>query len=343
MTSLINKGTYGRIFYPGIDICSYEKQDTSDSERYITKIQKIDDSEDEIKIGKIIQTIPYYTQFFSPVESACIVNTKSINYKLIKSNAIMQNDFGEFVREIAYSSSKIRYVGKYTIDQYIKVIQDEKSKKIYNTHLYLLTSLEKLSEKDIIHFDLKPTNIMYDDIQSIPIIIDFGISNVITPLLENPSKTEGKEFFIDYNTYDYWCIDVYMMSNIAYEKMFYINSKITKQHLDTLLYNFKTSLHKYIITEAEIRAFERDYHNYFSKYVDKKTWQDLFIDLLQYNKTWDNYSLSMCYLHICKDIDKDPKLNEYITLLKQNVLAMPNKRLSIADFRTKLMDIITIH
>ena len=343
MTSLINKGTYGRIFYPGIDICSNDKQDISDSEKYITKIQKIDNSEDEIKIGKIIQTIPYYTQFFSPIESACIVNTKSINYDLIKSNAIMQNDFGEFAKETAYSSSKIRYVGKYTLDQYIKLIQDEKNKKIYDTHLHLLTALEKLLEKDIIHFDLKTTNIMFDDIQSIPIIIDFGISNVITTLLDNPNKTEAKKFFIDDNVYDYWCIDVYMMSNIAYETMFYSDSKITKQNLDTLLYNFKTSLHKYTITEQEIRAFERDYHNYFSKYVDKKTWQELFIDLLQYNKTWDNYSLSICYLHICKSIEKDPKLNEYITLLKQNVLAMPNKRLSIEDFRIKLLDIITTH
>jgi hypothetical protein len=133
------------------------------------------------------------------------------------------------------------------------------------------------------------------------------------------------------------------MSNIAYEKMFYSDSKITKQNLDTLLHNFKTSLHKYTITEQEIRGFERDYHTYFSKYVDKKTWQELFTDLLQYNKTWDNYSLSMCYLHICKNIDKDPILNEYITLLKHNVLAMPNKRLSIEDFRSKFMDIITRH
>lgn len=342
MTSLINKGTYGRIFYPGIDICSDEKQDTSDSEKYITKIQKIDDSEDEIKIGKIIKTIPYYTQFFSPIESACIVNTKSINYNLIKSNAIMQNDFGEFASETTYSSSKIRYVGKYTIHDYIKLAQDGKHKKIYDTHLHLLTALEKLLEKNIIHFDLKTTNIMFDDIQSIPIIIDFGISNVITPLLENPGKTEGKKFFIDYNAYDYWCIDVYMMSNIAYEKLFYSTSKITKQHLDTILYNFKTSLHKYTITEQEIRTFERDYHIYFSKYINNnQTWQELFTDLLQYNKTWDNYSLSMCYLRICKNIPKGPKLNEYITLLKQNVLAMPNKRLSIADFRNKLLNIIT--
>jgi hypothetical protein len=141
---------------------------------------------------------------------------------------------------------------------------------------------------------------------------------------------------------------VWLSNGLAWSKdgktMFYIDSKITKHNLDTLLYNFKKSLHNYTITEQEIRAFERDYHTYFSKYItNNQTWQDLFTDLLQYNKTWDNYSLSMCYLHICKNIDKDPILNEYITLLKHNVLAMPNKRLSIQDFRSKLLEIISRH
>jgi serine/threonine protein kinase len=257
----------------------------------------------------------------------------------------MQNEFAEFDNNNTYCSSKIRYVGKHTLDGYIKSFLSENArhKKIYNTHLHLLEALKKLLQTNIIHFDLKTNNIMFDDIQSIPIIIDFGISNVITPLLENHVKTESKtRFFRDYYTYDYWCIDVFIMANIEREKLFYKESKITKHSLDLLLHKFKTPFFNHFLNDQEIRKFDRDYYIYFSKYVNNNTWQDLFTDLLQYYKTWDNYSLSMCYLYICNKHVKDAKMQEYITLLKTNILSMPNKRMIPEEFEQKLMAIIQI-
>ena len=352
MTTLIQKGTYGSIFYPSINVCNGNIENDTDGEKYITKIQAIHDANFEIKIGDIIKTIPYYTHFFSPIESSCVINTKSINYELIKKCKIMQNDLAEFARDNTYSSSKIRYVGKHTLDAYINTIQNKTDQctKIYNTHLHLLYALEKLLHHNIIHFDLKTNNIMFDDIQSIPIIIDFGISNVITPLLENtppsppsppsPSKTT---FFVDYYAYDFWCIDVFMMANIEHEKHFYKHSIVTKQSLELLLHDFKTPFFNRFLSEQEIRAFDRDYYNYFSKYANNNhTWQALFDDLLQFYKSWDNYSLSMCYLYICKNHTKDvnPLLQDYIALLKTTILAMPNKRMIPEEFRTKLLDIL---
>lgn len=344
MITLIQKGSYGSIFYPSINVCNGTLENDIDSKHYITKIQKLEDANSEIEIGNIIKTIPYYTHFFSPVESSCTINTKSISYELIKKCKIMQNELSEFEKDNTYSSSKIRYVGKHTLDEYIKTLPNDNAKhtKIYNTHLHLLEALEKLLHHNIINFDLKGDNIMFDDIQSIPIIIDFGISNVITPLLENtpPSKTH---FFVDYYSYDYWCIDVFMMANIEHENQFYKQSIVTKQSLDLLLHNFKTPFFNRFLTEQEIRAFDRDYYIYFSKYTNNnQTWQELFTDLLQFYKTWDNYSLSMSYLRICKNhmTDTNPKLQEYIALLKTMILSMPNKRMTPEAFRTQLLDIL---
>ena len=347
MSTMINKGTYGSIFHPSINVCNGTIENDPDGEKYITKIQKMDDANTEIKIGDIIKTIPHYAHFFSPIESSCVINTQSINYELIKKCKIMQNELAEFANNNTYSSSKIRYVGKYTLDEYIKTIQDDATKhaKIYNTHLHLLDALEKLLQHNIIHFDLKTNNIIIDDIQSIPIIIDFGLSNVITPLLENASPPPPSEphFFVDYYAYDFWCIDVYIMANIEHEKLFYKQSMVTKQSLDLLLHNFKTPFFNHFLNEQEIRTFERDYYIYFSKYIsNNQTWQELFTDLLQFYKTWDNYSISMCYLFICKNHMKDanPKLQAYIALLKTSILSMPNKRMSPEEFRNKLMDIL---
>jgi serine/threonine protein kinase len=344
MITLIQKGSYGSIFYPSINVCNGTLENDIDSKHYITKIQKLEDANSEIEIGNIIKTIPYYTHFFSPIESSCTINTKSISYELIKKCKIMQNELSEFEKDNIYSSSKIRYVGKHTLDEYIKTLPNDTTKhtKIYNTHLHLLEALEKLLHHNIIHFDLKGDNIMFDDIQSIPIIIDFGISNVITPLLENTSPSKP-HFFVDYYSYDYWCIDVFMMANIEHENQFYKQSIVTKQSLDLLLYNFKTPFFNRFLTEQEIRAFDRDYYIYFSKYANNnQTWQELFTDLLQFYKTWDNYSISMSYLRICKNHMKDtnPKLQEYIALLKTTIVSMPNKRMTPEAFRTQLLDIL---
>jgi len=342
MTTLIQKGAYGTIFHPSINVCNGNIENDPDGEKYITKIQTMEDANSEIEIGNIIKTIPYYTHFFSPIESSCVINTKSIKYELIKKSKIMQNEFAEFNNNNTYSSSKIRYVGKHTLDEYIKTLPNDNARytKIYNTHLHLLDALQKLLQTNIIHFDLKTDNIVFDDIQSIPIIIDFGISNVITPLLENPPP-EKTTFFVDYYAYDYWCIDVFIMANIEHEKQFYRQSLVTKQSLDLLLHNFKTPFFNRFLTEQEIRAFERDYYIYFLKYVNNnQTWHELFTDLLQYYKTWDNYSLSMCYLYICRNQVKTTKIKEYISLLKTNILSMPNKRMMPEEFRTKLLDIL---
>ena len=120
MTTLIQKGSYGSIFYPSIDVCNGNIDNDPDSKDYITKIQKLEDANSEIEIGNIIKTIPYYTHFFSPIESSCTINTKSISYELIKKCKIMQNELSEFEKDNIYSSSKIRYVGKHTLDEYIK-------------------------------------------------------------------------------------------------------------------------------------------------------------------------------------------------------------------------------
>jgi serine/threonine protein kinase len=337
MSKMISEGTYGSIFYPSINLCNEDA--TTENEKYITKIQKSANSHDEITIGEIIKTIPFYSHFFSPIETSCIVSPKSINYEIVKKSKIMQNDFHELDTEHSYTSSKIRYVGKYTIDQYIKTLEDDaKNKKIYNTHLHLLDALDKLLEKNIIHFDLKPDNIMFDEIQSIPIIIDFGLSQVITPLLENANPEVVKHFFVDYNVYEYWCVDIHIMSNIAHEKIFYRDSLVKKNHLDRLLQDFKTPFYNYFFTREELRGFERDFTIYFSKYVNNYTWNELFNELLTYYKTWDNYSLSMSYLYVIKDNRKVH--DNYKNLLKTNLLAMPNKRMTTEEFRNQLKQLL---
>ena len=52
---------------------------------------------------------------------------------------------------------------------------------INSSYIYLLNSLEFLNSQNIVHFDLKGDNILYNLTTNNPLIIDFGISIPITP------------------------------------------------------------------------------------------------------------------------------------------------------------------
>ena len=370
MTTLLNSGTYGCIFHPSINVCDGNLDQEIDSEHYITKIQRYEKDDDELAISREIQTIPHYEQYFAPIVKTCVVRGTNINYDLVRACKEMQNDFSEFNSTIQYSSSKVRYVGKYNIGKYIKTLTDplQQLKKIVNTHLHLLEALQYLISKKIVHFDLKLDNIMFDDIQSIPIIIDFGISKNLTPLrigadgsvdltahtplnISNgaPSGHHSRDvratlqqLFISDDPYDFWCIDIFIICNIVYERNFYKTSVVTHQALESLLENFKTQTFTTLLTPAEIRSFEMNYKHYFSKYVlQKATWVTVLQDLLPYYPTWDNYAVAMTYLYMCK---RNPGLQQeqtvsYITMLKDILTAMPNKRMSPKETQAKLREI----
>jgi serine/threonine protein kinase len=351
MTTLLNSGTYGCIFHPSVNVCNGNLDQEIDSEHYITKIQRYEKDDDELAISREIQTIPHYEQYFAPIVKTCVVRGTNINYDLVRACKEMQNDFSEFNSTIKYSSSKVRYVGKYNISKYIKTVTDplKKLKKIVNTHLHILDAVQYLISKKIVHFDLKSDNIMFDDIQSIPIIIDFGISKNLTPLrisvdesIDVTHKELLKQLFISDESYDFWCIDIFIICNIVYERNFYMTSVVTHQALESLLENFKTQTFTTLLTPAEIRLFEMNYKHYFSKYVlQKETWVTVLQDLLPYYPTWDNYAVAMSYLYMCK---RNPGLQQeqtesYITMLKGILTAMPNKRMSPKDTQSKVREL----
>lgn len=348
ITEFLNKGTYGCIFHPSINACNGAMQNEEDGEHYITKIQRENSDSSEIQIGNKIKKIKNYEQFFAPIISSCEVIPNRINYNLIKTCNSVQNDFSEIDNTRKYTSSKIRYVGKDPIDKYISTIKTPIAKLI-NMHLYLLDAINLLQHKNIIHFDIKPDNILFDEIQSIPIIIDFGLSNTTNIFEKSISPKDNveklKDIFISYDTYDFWCIDIFIISKILYEKQFYMEDEVSLIQVEIILHTFKTSTLYKCFTDTELKEFDHYYRNHFTKkYIENnKTWIDVFNDLIKNYNTWDNYSLALTFLYIyAKHHHKMTTLNtEYIKLLKDTVLALPDNRITYDATKTRILEIIS--
>ena len=347
------EGKYGCVFF----------SDYSSSNKYITKIQRRQiETTDETEIGQQIMTIPHYEQYFAPIEQTCDIDISKIskNPSDLRSYKTLQNDFGEIDFSQNYTSNKIRYVGKRNIFYYLRTLSENKEyllKKIVNTHTHLLDAMKLLDNANIVHFDLNYTNIMYDELQGIPIIIDFGISKhfenmpYITQETLEETITFLKDRFITSDPFDYWSMDIFHISQIIYEKHFPMTTQVTQQHIDVLLRNLlKTRTYKTFLYEEHQLAFEEEYKNYFSKYINNENkWFEVLNDLLIQYKSWNNYGLTVSYLQILREhnilyvngTNKKNPFYDYEKLLRNIITAMPNKRQSPQSLKMAIKTIFT--
>jgi serine/threonine protein kinase len=339
---LINKGTYGCVYRPEIT-CDGDIGDSF----YVSKIQMNDPFiQKEQKIGSLIQEkIPHYLQYFSPIINTCNVSISAIS-EAEQSKCDIFNpentENAEKAENADYISSKIRYVGNQDIKTYLESLPNDESifvKKIQSSYLYILQSLKKLKEIGIIHYDIKSPNILYDENNHSPIIIDFGISFI------GSSVTPENRYYVFYTKelYPFWCIDIYIISYMVQTKMnpneniSEQEKRITVQELEQLFETFYTQLNKTIpILPEEHALILKNFENTFRPFIGR-TWESLYDFLYKPNiyETWDHYSLAIVYLMIMNEI-KEPSnfinngtIQQYIKLWKSIVFAMPGSRNSL--------------
>jgi len=96
----------------------------------------------------------------------------------------------------------------------------------------------------------------------------------------------------------------------------------------------------------ELQAFKDKLITYFSKFYGQE-WQVLFDELVQYSNSWDNYALSLIYLHLLEaaDLDDDTdsttnpnKIPMYQEILKSIILCCPNERPTAKETQTRLIN-----
>jgi serine/threonine protein kinase len=309
------QGTYGCIFHPGIT-CDGHTEDI----KYVSKIQKTsEENTNEIQIGEIIKTIDNYDLYFAPIISSCELEIAKIKNDDIEKCEIMKEKVG------AFRSNKIRFVGKKDVFDYLS----ENPTGIKRVHSHLLEALRILSSKNIVHYDLKYNNIMYDEINHIPIIIDFGLSH------QYPFDM-NTHFYVYSPGYEPWTIDIAMASYIQ-DNPNSINSKIYMEKIDEILNEYveKNPMFK-LFTKPTIKKWLSEHHEFFKKYEEKQiTWNELCIELCKYYKTWDNYALSIIILKIMNKVK--PNEPKYTKLLKDIIKSTPDKRLTVESTQTKLL------
>lgn len=342
-SKFLDQGTFGCIYKPDIP-CDNEK--ASKSKGYISKLQrKTTEIDKEEIIGKrIVDEIPGYSAYFAPIISSCSVKIDAIQPKEAEKCKIVSGSDSATEQiansQIVYKSYKMRYAGRKSLGKHmVSIIKKNPKniiKKMLEQQLYILKSVEKLNTLSlpIVHYDLKENNIIYDDVNGVPIIIDFGLSfdlDVTKPYVHSEFVDK---YYVFYEKYPPWCIDIVILSYIVQEIVGYqkrdIDSTLDAADIKDLHKICRAFVEKSDVFTAgfstdELESYLKYLLESVSGYLDKQ-WNDLFQDLQKGYASWDNYSIAVIYLFFIHDIVTSKKkinnrvLDNYRAVLKNVVL-----------------------
>ena len=206
----IAEGGYGCVFYPEINCKGKETK----KKKYISKLQFLDfSSKNEIYIGKYLSKVlskdrdkPLLNNF-APVVSTCNVDIGKFKSDIINNCKVLQ----KVNSENTVSIIKVRYVDMDVFDKYLIDNSDTDSiiVSLIYSYNHLLISLKKLIFSNVVHFDLKGPNIIFDKKLNLPIIIDFGLSFNVNDL---NSQNLFNYFYVYAPQYYIWPLEVHYLN-----------------------------------------------------------------------------------------------------------------------------------
>ena len=330
-SKLISSGGYGCVYYPSIS-CKGEKT----SKNSVTKLQISDESADnEMDISEIIRKIPMYKNYFVPVISSCPLKLAELKHDIVEEcDVLKKKDKGVVLMEMNYIKGK-------TLDSYLMDIKNPKHliNSIISSYTYLLHSLQILDQHNVVHFDLKGNNIMYDMERNIPLIIDFGMSidlEAVTP------ETLDFYFFTYAPSYYIWCPEVHFLNYLVN-----VNNSLSREKIIEICHevinNNKSLIN--ILSDEFLDDYIQSMVSYYSQFIGKKK-EDIIHSLLKTAHTWDNYSLANIYIRIISKMypdgfDKNEFIIKFVELLLNVINPNPLKRYDFNKCLNKFEDILT--
>jgi Protein kinase domain len=350
----LNQGTFGCIYSPDVP-CEESLTNPTPNSKYapvfLSKIQIPSEGKLEQAIGKQVLQIPNYKKYFAPIESICNVDIGIIQEQELEKCKVFKETQYETTE---FTSNRVRYVGDTNLSKYLKQYHDDNElylKKAIQTHLYILEALQHLYKHNIIHYDLKSNNIVYDDKYGVPILIDFGLSFNITTL--SPTYDE---FYTFYEKHPYWCIDVILLSYISKNYKDKLDAPFPKEELINVVeayINTNEIFEPIFFTKEEMEQYKQDIINYLNKLDQENpimTTKEFITTLIQTTShSWDMFAITVMYMFFLESsqhlitqntTQENGPYKNYNQYLKSIILKFPN-RPTANDAREELIKIIT--
>ena len=373
ISRVINQGGFGCIFYPSLPCKKETKRNSNtNSSEYVSKLVKNNfSSENEIRIGKLIQGIPFYSLYYVPVIQSCTASLAKVNEREIKNCSIISGKSSSTATATTATNAaekkakraiddgsnkfillKMKYVENIKFTKYLLSIRDKKHilNTLFDTYSYFLFSLEQLMKNGIVHYDFKWDNAVIDLKTGLPVILDFGISIPINLLLDLEQDQQDQDqddayeayrdyFYIYFPEYSLWCIEIHLINYVLNK-----HSRITPESLQDTIETYVDSNDAFTILSPEfIDRYKKLCYSTMERFINQSR-KYVIGECLKHWNTWDNYALSISYLQVVKFISSsgftsNQFLISFSEILMDNIHPDPSRRSDYATTRYKYKSI----
>lgn len=295
--------------------CDDYNNDDDDNESKIVPYDFF--SINEININSIINTIPYWSNYYDIILDYDFIDISKIGEKIIENVDLNDNNIKYLICH--YSNKK--YVD---FQDFLFNIPDIKQFifNILNSYPNLLKGLIKLNDKNICFFELNTHNIVFSN-NTRPFLQNFKNSLLISELSESYIKNIIKNI----NNYTYKPLEIHVLFYLI------INNEetLSLSFIEKICSNYVKNMNVLsLFSQSYTDSYEKACIDFLKKYINKPK-STIISDILQYYQYWDNYSLSVIYLHIIGNISrffslKGTFINKFSLLLSKNIHPNPLKR-----------------
>lgn len=339
--TLLSKGAYGCVYYPKVRCSGKQTNNT----KYVSKIQEINfTSKNELYISNIIKTqIPRYNNMFSVIVRSCPIQYKEIKDTEIADCPLINKDDNEIVL------MDLEYIKNVDIYRFLEISNDFYFiiRKMLHSYKYLLNSINELLTQKIVHFDLKPDNILIDTTLSVPIIIDFGLSLDVNKVLQafGGEKTNvgllKNYFFTSYPRYYIWPVEVHY---ICY--LLNVNEQPTEKDVERICEEYVdgNEILQILYSKSFVNKYKSECVKSLLRFIGEKSTNVIKKIVEESYSTWDNYSLSiimMNFLHLLNfnGFGENKLVVDFSQLLLTNIHPDFRRRMSIQETMTQFSKI----
>uniref|UniRef100_A0A6C0LM90 Protein kinase domain-containing protein n=1 Tax=viral metagenome TaxID=1070528 RepID=A0A6C0LM90_9ZZZZ len=273
----------------------------------------------EIKICNKIKELPYHFNDYK-----IVVSYKRIS-EFKRLSKIIDDTKGEYVM-LKYN---IRDTLQYNLKDHLTSLSTPKEVILFSleTYIYLLNRLLSLHKNKIVLFDLHHNNIFITKYKT-PILSHF--ENSI--LLEELNEEYITKMIKSISDFTYKPLEVHLLFYLIINNEDCLSASLSYEICE----HFIKNMHVLSFFDKPIREkYKKECTNSLNQYINKPR-SVIITDIIKYSNTWDNYGLSMLYLHIFfTELNsfslKETFMTDFLNILFKNISANPVNRLTLEN------------
>jgi serine/threonine protein kinase len=304
-TKIIGQGSYGCVYKPSLHCDDISKKDFNYTD-YISKFMKTNNAIQELEQYLIIGKLDKNDEYHLGRPVLCKPDVSDLKHNLANCEAINLTDFSENPDNYSlllskYGGKDLHYFFRYSLSSFLSRNKQMKVDKILIQIHNLIMGLQFFKQHGLVHYDIKPQNILFNSKQMEMRYIDFGLMTFKNKII-NESKNSDNWLGIYHWSYPFDCGMMNQTSFTHYKNLSTSEKQTFKNKFAEIIINETQPLHNDHISIKSPAGFKVvfTYLNPSYKIPDKTT-QYSYVDEF-FNGLNDMIEDGKSYEHILNKI-----------------------------------------